>query len=547
MFSKNFSRSDMPTSVIHWVVVIAFLVNLATGLRIAADNQASGLAQYLTDILPQGAVFPLHISSALVLLVASIGYVIFVLSARVGARIRMDRSRWRSLMNSNRAVRWRAINALLYWLAFGLLILAMGSGAFLYYFNGGIDYSFISEVHVLVAWMLVGYVVLHITAQLFLGGFTQLMGILIPRAGYIGAGSLATLGSLAAGWTIYASTQPAATQLTLYHTDEIPVLDGKAADAAWSKASRVRVHTVHGANQPGGESEVLVSAVHDGTYLYSIFRWQDTSRSLKHLPLQKTEQGWKVLQTEYAIQDEDSYYEDKFAVMLAHSPEIAGAGTTHLGARPLADKPAASGGRGLHYSTDGSISDVWHWKAVRSGGPQMQQIDDNYFGPPREAKKSGRYTGGYWKDPKQSGGFSMNWQKYSDDVVTPKRLPKDPASLDVFREIDLAPEATDKINLSLSAADTVPYSEELDTYPVGTIMPSVITEGPFIGDRGDVTAVAHWDQGYWTMEVKRKLDTGSEFDVAVTRKKPVYLWVSAFDHAQTRHSWHLHPIELIVE
>src|SRR3546814_4747096 len=71
---------------------------------------------------------------------------------------------------------------------------------------------------------------------------------------------------------------------------------------------------------------------------------------------------------------------------------------------------------------------------------------------------------------------------------------------------------------------------------------SVIVETPFEGDRGDVTAVAEWRDGWWRMEVKRKLATGSDYDVAIG--DGTYVWVSVFDHTQTRHSFHLRPLQI---
>ena len=83
-----------------------------------------------------------------------------------------------------------------------------------------------------------------------------------------------------------------------------------------------------------------------------------------------------------------------------------------------------------------------------------------------------------------------------------------------------------------------------DAYPVGTVMPAVIVDTKMTGDRGDVTAVSNWHNGMWTMEIKRKLDTGSEYDVAFQKGQPTYLWVAAFNHAQTRHSRHLYPVSV---
>jgi len=54
--------------------------------------------------------------------------------------------------------------------------------------------------------------------------------------------------------------------------------------------------------------------------------------------------------------------------------------------------------------------------------------------------------------------------------------------------------------------------------------------------------VADWQDGWWRMEVRRRLDTGSALDVAIG--DGTYLWVSVFDHTQTRHSFHLRPLQL---
>jgi len=72
-----------------------------------------------------------------------------------------------------------------------------------------------------------------------------------------------------------------------------------------------------------------------------------------------------------------------------------------------------------------------------------------------------------------------------------------------------------------------PYTPALDAmYPVATIVPSVVLRAPLDGDRGDVAAVGTWSRGRWRLEVKRKLDTGSPFDVAIA--DGIYLWVAVF-------------------
>lgn len=541
-------RSDLPTVILHWGVVMTLLLSLATGLRIAADMPGANWAQSVADVLPQGNVIAWHLWGAMALLGFSAAYVGFLWKAGLLTRIALNRAWWRMLRSPPEGqTRWKAVNILVYWLAFAALVMAGLTGLLLDLAPGVVPFALLATVHQALAWSIPAYIVVHVVALVFMGGVGHLLKILRPQRAFGPAAVVGLVAGSAVAAAFYAVERTSGDTLAVARVATIPDLDGKASDPIWQDANEVVIPTMRGENLPGGEVDVTVRAMHDGEFFYGLFQWPDSTRSFKHLPLVKHEDGWRVQQTEFGIQDEDSYYEDKFGVMLTRGNGPAGDGSVHLGTRPLAGKPASTGGRGLHYTTDGGIVDVWHWKSVRSGNPLMNQIDDNYFGPPMEPTESGRYTGGYTQDPKTGGGFVMNWEAYSDGVVTPRNLPRDPAMLDAFQDVDLSPTASDEQMLYLRLEDTVPYDPALDTYPEGTIMPAVLVDAPYEGDRGDVTAISDWQDGVWTMEVKRRLDTGSEFDVAFTDDAPVYLWVAVFDHAQTRHSQHLHPVTVAME
>ncbi|WP_282607558.1 ethylbenzene dehydrogenase-related protein [Pelagibius sp. Alg239-R121] len=478
----------------------------------------------------------------------SASYILFLLQARLTQRVILSETWVHSLRQGNWRQRWSAINTALYWIAFASIFFAGLTGILLYLAPGLFPYQTVTSVHQGAAWTLLAYSFVHFVAQFLMGGLHQLLKIFSPRRAYGAAAVTALFAAAGTAAAFYGLELSTAQSLKVVKTNTPPKLDGIPDDPVWEQAGRVEIMTVRGANLPGGETPVTISAAHDGSDFFALFEWRDSTRSHKHLPLVKTQAGWTVLQREFGIQDEDDYYEDKFGVMLAYSSQLAGAGTAHLGDRPLPGKPGPAGGRGLHYTTDGSIVDVWHWKSVRSGSSVMNQIDDNHFGPPLEPNpKKRRYTGGYTQDPKSAGGFKMNWESFKEGVIQPLRLPKDPGYLKRFAGVDRNPDAGDDVSLFLPLDQTVPYDEAQDIYPVGTIMPSVLVAGPFEGDRGDVQAVARWQDGWWRMEVRRKLDTGSKYDVALVAQQPVYLWVATFDHSQTRHSQHLHPVELVLE
>lgn len=542
-------RSDYPTIILHWALLATLIASFITGMQVAADDPDSTWAQGLRWLLPQGNVIVWHLISALTFVAIVAGYTAFLWHAEALRRISLNRKWWKMLTAStDHRTRWRAVNTIVYWAGFLTLITALVTGILMDLVPGQDTYALSGVIHQYAAWALPLYILLHISVLVIMAGWGHLLKLFRPRVAYTTAAVVAVAAGGMAATVLYAlqSTVPGQS-LSVTQTKEPPTLDGIADDPLWEAAGTVQVLTTRGENLPGGAVEVTVKAAHDGTHFYGLIQWPDTTRSQKHLPLVKTTTGWTVQQTEYGIQDEDAYYEDKFGVMLSDRGRIAGNHSIHMGQQPLEGKPGPSGGRGLHYTTDGSIVDVWHWKSVRTGNDVMGQIDDNYFGAPTKPKDKGRYTGGYSKDPKDGGGYEMNWDSYSDTGVVPKYLPADPTMLEEFQSLDMSPSASDAVAVYLNKADVVPYDPALDTYPVGTVMPAVIVDSAMQGDRGDVSAASHWEDGMWTMEIKRKLDTGSEYDIAFATDRPTYLWVAAFNHAQTRHSRHLYPVEVTLE
>ncbi|NIA70210.1 hypothetical protein HBA54_16510 [Pelagibius litoralis] len=538
-------RSDFATAALHWTIVALFLVNLTTGLRIASDALDASWSLAVTAVLPQGDVYVLHIWSAWALTAACIAYVVFLLVARLAPRVALDASRFRALSSHDRRTRWQSINVLIYWLAFLLVGAAAVTGSLMYFNLWPGEQSLVTSLHRIVAWTLFAYIFLHVIAQWAMAGWRGLLKIVTPRLAYIAAALIAFAGAGAFAAGLFALDQMTLNKLIVEKVSAPPSLDGEVDDAAWQSAAVVVVDTHKGANLPDGTTPVHLRAVHDGENAYLLFEWPDTTRSQKHLPLEKTAEGWRVVQTDFARADEDEYYEDKFAVMLSEDSQLAALHTSHLGQRPLSGLPGPKGGRGLHYTTDGSVVDVWHWKSVRVGGP-LGQIDDNYFGPPRTAPEnpSARYTGGYTQDPKSGGGFTMNWEKFDTGTIQPRWLPRSPEILEErMGPISMDPTVSDEGLWWLPRSLMVPATPEGDAqFPIGTIMPSVIAEEPFQGDRGDVEAVAQWHDGWWRMEVKRKLEATSDYDVTIG--DGTYLWVAVFDHTQTRHSFHLRPVQL---
>lgn len=534
------SRADLPTMILHWSLVASLLVSVSTGWRIASLTDQGPWMRWIDALLVQGNVLRWHFGSALTLVALVLGYAAFLWRTGLTGRLALRRP---ALLSKDRRTRWQAINKLIYWTALGLLAGSAATGLLMYGAPGVLPSGPLAQVHEVLSWSFVLYIALHVAGQLALGGLHQVLKIVSPRMAY-GAGAIVAIatGAAVAGVTYVADTGSLPT-LEIVRTSDLPVLDGDGTDAAWQAAPEAVVHTTRGFGSSGADVDVHIRALRDDRTAYLQFRWPDATRSQKHVPLLKTEAGWKVVQTHYFDNDESDYYEDKFAVMLARSPVAAG-NTVRLGPKPLDDRPGPSNGLGLHVTSDGSLADVWHWKSVRSGA--LNQFDDNYFGPPMD-EKPGRYTGGYTQDPKTAGGFEQNFEKIDDSpLVKVKYLPAVLATQQArMGRFDPDPESSDPGVYAMSRADVVPYSRKADAaIPVGTVIPSVIVDKPFEGDRGDVEVHAQWKDGWWTLEARRALDTGSRYDVPL--EDGVFMWVAVFDHNQVRHTRHVRPLRLVL-
>jgi hypothetical protein len=77
------------------------------------------------------------------------------------------------------------------------------------------------------------------------------------------------------------------------------------------------------------------------------------------------------------------------------------------------------------------------------------------------------------------------------------------------------------------------------------LIPGVIIGGEYSGDRADVRCAARWAAGRWAIEIARRLDTKSPYDVRIV--SGVLMLVAAFDRSQIRHTRHMRPIRLEVQ
>jgi len=608
MGRRSNPRTDFGTVILHWTLVALLAISVVTGLRIATVSPSDMLwLQWLDDVLPRTAVWTVHMPAAIALFGLALAYAVYVRRAGLWRRIAPDRVRLMGLLRPGQPF-WTAINIILTWTLLLSLVMQLATGCLMYLGYGGI----VIELHRFGTWLLLAGAVGHVATHWAIGGAGQVLrmlrpGRLMPPPPPFDPFELAVRGerpaanrmpperrpierrrrepqpeperpprqdvtfqshpfAVALGVGLVGMTMvPFVDQTTLrdelqirrIKPSEAPTLDGDISDAVWRSVRPVVVLTNQGANFDGkGTSEVEIRAVHDGETAYFSFVWTDPTRSLKHLPLIKKEDGWYVVQGKYDVGDEHEYHEDKFSVLLTNNDALlAGDRTFHAGRAPIDGMPATFSGRGLHFTADGSIVDVWQWKAARGG--LLGFVDDGHFGPPivpsqDEATGRAPYKGGFAADP-GTANYADNFEQRGPGgyahPVQPKRLPKDwQSTWSAMGRVDIRSQIgeSDGARWWMTEDESLPYSPELDArYPVNALIPGVIIAGEYAGDRADIRCGARWAAGRWAIEIARRLDTKSPYDVRIATG--VFMRVAAFDRSQIRHTRHIRPIRLEVE
>ena len=556
--STNRVRSDAGTIFLHWLTFAAMAISLATGLRISADGLGAVWASRLDALLPQGEIWTWHILAGLGLAFCTASYWVYLRRAVLLSRNSSKRLRTFRPPTTKR-LRYRALNVALHWFAYAAIIALTVSGLALYL--GHADWFL--TVHNVMAWTMLVYVLLHSLAHFLYGGIAQLLRLFRPEPLAQNAGAkLFPLGialitgmvTVVAAATFDWASRPTITALQV---DSDPVLDGRLDEVFWKEADVATIATHQGANLGGsGSSDVTMRAVTTPTHIHFSFQWQDPTRSLMRVPLIKRQDGWHTMGTAIAEADVNDYYEDKFAVMFSANDGFGGGESTFLGNDPLTSYPKSPHGRGLHFTSDGRILDLWQWKSARGG--LLGHMDDMHFGPPKkptakEAAGKSRYAAGYSADPGKAiyeYNYIADGPNDYDSPVRIKRLPQDLSAMKfALGSVPDRPDGTNDETARwwLTREESVPWNERLDdAIPVGTIMPSVLNIHDYAGDRADLSAGARWQDGVWTLEVSRVRDTGSPYDITFHPGQRVFVWLSVFDRNQTRHTRHQRSIVLDV-
>lgn len=306
-----------------------------------------------------------------------------------------------------------------------------------------------------------------------------------------------------------------------------PKLDGVADDAVWKAAPVLNIKAIKGANFKDGKGNTAgtLQIAYTADMLFMLVTYEDPTYSVRRSPYVKKSDGtWeKMKDPEDKGEDNNKFYEDKLAVLWNINDSIFG----------FSDKFSCTavchGGEpgkpyGNKYSEEeGELGDIWHMKYVRGG--VIGQADDQYLDHTRfDVAKSP--AAGRKSDPKTGGGY--------EDIKLVNGKPE---------FMNKSGKAANKGGTYwLKVEEKAPFDDS--KFKPGDEVASVLI-APFAGDRGEVAAGAKWEKGKWTVELARKLVTGSKFDIQFDDLNKGYAFgIGFFDNAQVRHSYVQEPLIL---
>jgi hypothetical protein len=146
-------------------------------------------------------------------------------------------------------------------------------------------------------------------------------------------------------------------------------------------------------------------------------------------------------------------------------------------------------------------------------------VDDQYIDDTHDPSKNEDW--GRKGNDKTGGGYSNN---VGADKKGPAFMNKTPSAENKYWVLD---------------DQKVPF---VDSFKAGDVVGSIVV-APFTGPRGNISAQGRWDNGKWTLAMKRSLVTSGANAKAqdvqfADLKKTYYFGVAVFDNTQINHAYH---------
>lgn len=324
------------------------------------------------------------------------------------------------------------------------------------------------------------------------------------------------------GMSAYASTT-----LTSVKTKK-PILLSGAVDNAWQQAAPLKVTVDNLPYEPNNgyegmqETTVTLKSLYDDDYLYLLVQYPDTTESLERFPWIKQADGrWKQMKNKDNTGHDNTYYEDKVGIYWNINTKGFAEEGCMISCHMEMEGDTSAGRK--FTNNPGETIDMWHVKNVRTS--PLGQVDDQHVDSTNNGKKSKGW--GRKGDVKTGGGYKNNVNK---NKTAPAYMNFPPS---------------EKYKYMVIPSLKTPF---VDIFKPGDVVPGIVIDA-FQGPRGDIEMRGQWNDGLWTVEIRRKLvTTGEKSDIQDVQfddlSKDYSFGISVFDNSQINHLFHDGPLTL---
>ncbi len=312
-----------------------------------------------------------------------------------------------------------------------------------------------------------------------------------------------------------------------------PVIDGKV-DAVWNRSAPVEIPVQSGF---AGNISVSMRSVHTGDSVFFLLQWPDQDLSQRRIPWVYEGNGkFKLVPAappgfnptnpgNWPKRPEGYAYEDKAAIIwnINNSTKDFNVNGCVVACHPDVDP------RPLKYTNaGGELLDLWQWKLVRTD--PYGKLDDEYVDNTSDLNVN--ELAGIKADP---GGpaYAMNEKP---DKSGPAYVSRDKPTAPPYGIRNEKKRAITRADIA-----RLGKGDEIASVIIG--LPGIATKT----DRSDVSAKGFYDerQKAWTLEIGRKMATGSKFDVQFDTKGTYHFGIAIFNNAQIEHSYSAGAYQLV--
>ncbi|MDP2643685.1 MAG: ethylbenzene dehydrogenase-related protein [Desulfobacterales bacterium] len=311
-----------------------------------------------------------------------------------------------------------------------------------------------------------------------------------------------------------------ATLLSAVKTGETITVDGIANELSWQKALPLDIQILDGTI---GRATVAMKALYDDENLYLQMRWQDRKAdvAVHQWIFDDTVKRWLPGTMLDPLNRLITFNEDRFSIKWNIDDSVNGFN--------IAGCAVLCHGDRMHTNYPHEKVDIWDWKASRTN--PLNYADDMWLGDnvgdgfDKEARRAARHGDGRDESagmPGMGGSYSKNLRLVRsgpDEIPAPRYWKPGAAGKDALyitqEEIRNGNAVEIKDHLSIDRK---------------TPIPGYILFRP-IGSGGDIDAKGLWENGVWTLELKRKLQTGNPDDVQFDIRKLYRFGISVHDNS----------------